>query len=1099
MRKLFLLIPALVLALVANATKWEIDPTYNPDWSSSSQNLEHTIGSNIGDGDTIVLRHGTYVEPYSISINKPVVIMAAENARPVLQRGSYFGVYANVKFIGIKFDGGATTEYAVYVQNTDTKSIIFENCEFTGFSKDIITGSSSKSNLDSCVINNCYFHDNVRSAVKFETSSSRTDGLLACNLLKVTNSTITNVSALSGALIDNRNNANESGTDSLYVDHVTIYNWTDGSNGAIMAYKSHHVEITNCIIAEPADQAYYATYCYGGVVKNCLSYHLTQSTSRNSHKQSTGLSGNFTADPQFVDADHANYKLADLSPARNAGTDGSNLGDPRWNAPSTIPQTDFASPYSLSGATAAISGKIWRNANNYLYGDGDSNQDYGTAEWWIHATRACAVQVALNMDPDAAASGHIFKVEIFDAEDDKKGEVAESGYSTSVVDGILLPGMIYLPAAGDYRIKLSNSQTYSSAVIKGITLSYAGGAVQNMPGTTTLADAWFSNNGTRADGKITFPSSTIQDGWVKWNVAFANAANYNVIVNVNSGNCKNYTVALVDANDANVVTPLTLSNCTSGTPIALEMGAMEVPAGNYILKVTNATQNSDAALLSVQFTYAGGAAVDLAKDAPASLLPNADVIISDDWTIEEGKISYTESKATVGWAKWNVDCADAANYNVQINITSDNGHLMKVEIFEDEAASPIHTLIETEATHWEEGTLAIDLGNIALEDKTYVFKVTNTQSSSHAKIASIVITYTGGAVINLPGSLPLIDAMRSTNAYVDANGLHFSDAEHKSHVDQEWVKWNIHATAGAYTFSFNVNGSDYGIYKLTILDNSNNVIFTKEKGIQDNGSYTTDAILLDGNYKVQMQNVNNHSQGYLTTLSAAAVENVVVIDELDENMDVITNNTGEHVPAVKRTFNTGVYNSICLPFNVGSNTELTNIFGEGYELLGMTSATLEGGVLTLNFSTPENKIAYGTPYLIKPTKDVVNPVFRSHSISASTSHLTVSGGAADLVGVLYKQDLGTHPENLYLGTDGKLYFSNNAVTIKGFRAYFHVNVPNPQQAIQHARIIAGGQVATEIELVGNENANGIIKTIKDGQLVIIRDGVQYNAFGVKVK
>ena len=168
---------------------------------------------------------------------------------------------------------------------------------------------------------------------------------------------------------------------------------------------------------------------------------------------------------------------------------------------------------------------------------------------------------------------------------------------------------------------------------------------------------------------------------------------------------------------------------------------MEVPAGNYIMKVTNAVKWSDAKLISVTFAYAGGGVIEFGKSTAASLLANADSIVSDDWSIEGGKITHDESKALTGWAKWNVDCADYGNYNVTVNISSDNGHLVRVEIFEDEAEPAIYTLDETSATQYHTGDQAIDLGNIVLDAREYVVKVSNTGAYSHVQIASIVITY----------------------------------------------------------------------------------------------------------------------------------------------------------------------------------------------------------------------------------------------------------------------------------------------------------------------------------------------------------------------
>lgn len=1091
MKKIFLLIPLLAFAMMANAKVWEIDPCYNPDWSSSSQNIEHTIGSNINDGDTIVLRHGIYVEPYSININHPVVIMADENAKPIIQRGSYFGVYANVKFIGIKFDGGNTAEYAAYVQNGTTKSIIFEDCEFTGFTKDIITGSSSKSNLDSCVINNCYFHDNVRSAVKFETSSSRTDGLLSCNFLKVTNSTITNVSALSGALIDNRNNANESGTDSLYVDHVTIYNWTGGSNGAIMAYKSHRVEITNCIIAEPSNSSLYGVYCYGGAVKNCL---INNATHRKWDNYPT-FTGELTGDPLFVDATAGNYKLADLSPARNAGTDGSNLGDPRWNTTS-LPQTDFATPYVFTGAKAAISGNIWRNDSKYLYGNGGSKEVYGTAEWWIHATRACAIQVALNMDPDALASGHIFKVEIFDDQDTKKGEVAESGYSSSKVDGIVLPGTIYIPKAGDYRIKLSNTQTYSSAVIKGITLSYVGGAVQNMPGTTNLADAWFSNNGTRADGKISY--SSINDGcWAKWNINVAAAGNFNVTVNISGQYGHDYSVEFLKEGETTpiVVTKNATNYTNDATLYANELGSVILEAANYEMTVSNAV--GDAALHSVKLSYAGGGTVAL----PATLQPMDAVL--EQWEVAEGKISGTEGNATTGSALWNVS-NNGGQYKFKLNYTSDNGHLMKVEIFEEGSQTAKYTWNESSTTQWSTGDFEADLGTFELEDKDYVIKVTNTQPNSHAKVTNIVATYLGGAVVNLPGTLPLADALLSDNAYRNdgATELHFIAPENVEFIANEYAIWNVQATAGLYDFTLNVVGTNYGIYQIIVKDSENNVKFTGSKGKSASGSVTISNVLIaaDGNYTIQIANINNYADGYLTGVSAEKQDNVVILDENATTNDVLTDpevyNQSKKI-ALNRTFKGGMYNTICLPFEIGSQGTMESVFGVGYELLQLNDATLsDGGVLNLSFD-PVTTLERGVPYLIRPAADVINPVISSRKIK-STSVPDYTRGVVDFVGTYIMGTIPASESNLFLGPNNTLYFPTGDTPIKGLRAWFRVNVPGANQVIKRANIVTQGQVITEIDLV-NEPNNGAVKTLENGQLIIIKNGVRYNGLGIMIK
>ena len=1121
MRKLFLLIPLLTFALLAKADVIDITPTSPYD---DHDNLRLAL-YYANPGDVIVLDNGTYREQDNyLYFDKNITVRAKAGTSPVVQIVTYAQVKdgANVRIEGIKFDGsqqgtnGNSYSYFFRFYDNSNTSLELENCEFYNIAQYVLFGDKN-SHTNLLKVNNCYFHNNTKNTIYFE--ASETAGRQTCDRLVVTNSTIANTAALTNytSTIDIRPYGSDvTNAIKVIIDHCTFYNnpTINSDHSAIRPYKLSDVTISNCIFAHPDAYERRATCCYGGTISNCLTYNLTTDASQNAHRQSGGLpvlSGNFTADPLFNDLANNKYTFTNnwvtmnLSPAICAATDGSDLGDPRWHTAGTLPSTDFASPgYFLDGLHAKLIGRVALDANNYIKQNNNENaksDEWGIAIWKVLATSPAVLKVTLNMDPDATASGHNYQVEIFDAEGNSKGALSEGGWYNNV-DDKELTGTIILPASGDYKVVLTDNQEWSTSTIKGVTLLTTGGAVQALPGTVEVADAWFSSNGTRADGKITFPGSTIQDGWVKWNVSIANAANYNVTVNVNNTAGHNYSVALYrnESDPDPIVVGEGGNKYTAGTPNAIELGAMTVPAGSYIMKVTNATQNSDAALLSVQFAYAGGAAIDLSKTTPASLLANADAILSDDWSIESGKIVHAESKALTGWAKWNVDCADAGIYNVIVNIESDNSHLVRVEVFEDENDPAIFTLNETDATKDKTGAQVIKLGNITLEDKEYVFKVSNTLQYSHVKIASIDVAYAGGGIVNIPGTIALSEALLSTNAYRDADGLHFSDADHQSAISAEWAKWNIHATAGVYTFTFGVNSSNHGSYVITVFDGDDN-IFSESYGKTGEGSYTTGPIYLEGDYVVQMQNTNNYSDGYLTSLSAAAASDVLIVDEMATDMQYITDLNGQsRKPLLKRSFKANMYNTVIFPFNGVSDAELTTIFGAGYELLAMTSAVLEDNTLNLNFTAVDlSQNTYGTPYLIKPTQDVVNPMFSSKTIYASTSHLTQSSTNADFIGSYVKGEVPAGENNLFLGQNNLLYFSDYATPIKGMRAYFQVKgVPHPSQAIKHANIIANDQVVTSIDFTKGEN-NKVMKAIENGQLIIIRNGERFTVQGQRIQ
>lgn len=956
MRKFFFLIPAMLLSLAMNATIFEIDPGYNPDWESTNGNISHTISTNItAAGDTIVLRDGIYVENYSINITNPVVIMADKGARPIVQAASYFSVRANTKVIGVTFIG--TGEYAFHVYNSTPKSLVFEDCEFSGYSKFVITGSSTSADLDSCVINNCYFHDTGRGAVQFESSSSREDGQNSCEYLKVTNTTITNISALSGSIIDLRNKGNMiEGTDSLLVDHVTIYNWTGGSNGAIMGYKTKHVGIYNTIIAQPTSNSTYGVYCYGGSVKNCLANNVSH---RKWDSYPTFVN-EMTGDPLFVDAANGNYALSPTSPAIGAALDGSNLGDPRWNAPSKYASTDFSTPYAFTGDKAGVGGNVWRHEDGYLYYSDKSV--CGTAIWGIHATRACAVEAQLNMNA-ATTTGHKFKVVLIDAKGNRLDSVAENS-QTSDAGNINLKGLMYIPKEGDYFVKLYNLTEYSSSKINGVTLSYAGGAVQNISATvnTTLpiAEAWYKGC-TRTNDYIQYPSSGTADAWMKWNIATSETKYYDLTVNVNTEYAHGFTVAVYEDEDAE--------------PVA------SVTEGSYV------------------------------------------------------------------------------------NTT---------------------------------GTLALEIGRINLAGgKNYVVKVTNAPSGSQAKVLDLVFAPVVATATSLPGTLEFNDAVLSPNAHVTNSMLYFNEIG-DTNPQGEWAQWAVTTDHdGAFLFTMDVESANGQSYKITILDSENHTIAVNE---QDLGTGTKTMKhyfeLTAGNYFVKVENTKSYSKGHLTSL-VVTEPSLLTIDETATTNTVIHDNyrNGNHDIQINRTVLGGMYNVICLPFDV-SSSQLKTVFGSSVELYQMASATMEGSVLDLQFSAVTS-INRGTPYLIKTAANVENPIFIDVEIKEEAGQQT-DGTAADFIGTFVQKSVEADGQNLILLSDDRLAFPNSDKTLKGFRGYFRVKTPGAAHIIQHARIIAGEQVVTAIDLVETQSET-VQKVIENGQLIIIKDGVRYNVMGIMMK
>ena len=959
MRKLFLLLPALVLSLFANAAVININ-------TGTTDALRKALNSAT-DGDEIVMAAGTYVESNSNYIaftGKNITVRAAEGAEVILQPQVMVRLKegATARFEGIKFDCSHLNELGSYsnvfvaADANDANNFAFENCEFYNFTvNSSLIYCSSSNKLASVSINNCYFHNIMKSCLFVDNTADIN--------VQIKNSTFANISTDAGSYSAAPIDVRATNADFL-VDHCTFYNVLAMNTDYAAVGKSTITNgvVSNSIFMLPESQDNIRAIRGVKEANNCLTFNYLKDSGKGIHSD-VAKNNCIFANPLFADAANGNFSLAgnwvsmNISPARGAATDGSDLGDPRWYTAETLPSTDFASPYAFVGAKAVLSGNIWYDSENgYLYGDGGYNKDYGTATWKFHAEKACVLGIAVNLN-SGNTSGHKLRVEVLDADGNSVAEFAEQEST--------LPGTLIIPSIGDYKIILHDDQEWSSAKIDNITLSYIGGDIQAMPGTTDISDAWFSANGTRADGKISFPGSTIQDGWVKWNVSFANTGNFNVTLNINSNNCKNYTVALVDANDANVVTPLTLNDCsTTGTPVALAMGAMEVPAGNYILKVTNATQNSDAELINVNFAY------------------------------------------------------------------------------------------------------------------------------------------TGGGIIDIPGTIALNEAILSERAFIDGDGLHFVDAEHLWLMSEGYAKWNIHVAAdGIYKFTANCNSSNYSNLTIQVLQGGEEkYTYTPQYTYSGEKTIVSPEWFLEaGNYELKLSNPANNSNGYLVSLVATAEENVFIMDENttdDGSIAAAAGNTYKFL--LKRSFTAERYYTICIP--VGSwDDELKLAFGADYELWKMSSATQAGDEISLNFEQCNTESFHaGWPYLIKPSIDVQNPIFHNEkTIQNSTYNNVQTFAAADFIGSFYKTVIPAGESNLYLQNNNLYYSETNNTPIKGTRAWIQLK-QSGSLAPARARIVLLNQVVTNIQLAEQEE-NKAIKTIENGQLIIIRDGVRYNAMGVIMK
>ena len=231
--------------------------------------------------------------------------------------------------------------------------------------------------------------------------------------------------------------------------------------------------------------------------------------------------------------------------------------------------------------------------------------------------------------------------------------------------------------------------------------------------------------------------------------------------------------------------------------------------------------------------------------------------------------------------------------------------------------------------------------------------------------------------------------------------------------------------------------------------------------------------------------------------------------EADPSVNVVTTNL-----TIQRTlYKDGYLNTICLPFDLAT---LDGTPLEGGEIFEFDHANVDmsGSAASLDMVvTPTDHMEAGKPYFIRwaNTGEILEEMEFKNIVITQTTGLSVQGATGNVefkghLGMIHiekEDELSSDYCNLYLiaGNQFRWPIANDVTNMKGFRAYFRVYVGgganNSPRRGMPSRIVFGEKVTTAIN--NAEVQNGVVKAIENGQLVIIREGVRYNAAGQIVK
>lgn len=223
------------------------------------------------------------------------------------------------------------------------------------------------------------------------------------------------------------------------------------------------------------------------------------------------------------------------------------------------------------------------------------------------------------------------------------------------------------------------------------------------------------------------------------------------------------------------------------------------------------------------------------------------------------------------------------------------------------------------------------------------------------------------------------------------------------------------------------------------------------------------------------------------------------VDGIEAGLEALVGQT-TNLTIGRQFYMDGYFNTLCLPISLDAAAIAAHYWlGYGSEIFEFESAAVNGGTLEL-YINQVTAIEAGKPYLIRWAEDPFDPTIPGlyfEGVEIETSVGQVVGTGVQFVGSMGRTQLENGNENyLFVGANNTLYWPNTNNKLKGFRAYFKVSGDVAPHGAPARMVIR--KTPTGVEDVKSA-AISAQKVLHDGKLIIVRDGVEYNAQGQIVK
>lgn len=491
-------------------------------------------------------------------------------------------------------------------------------------------------------------------------------------------------------------------------------------------------------------------------------------------------------------------------------------------------------------------------------------------------------------------------------------------------------------------------------------------------------------------------------------------------------------------------------------------------------------------------------------------LVNAEMLISGAWTT----INVTEGEEE-GWKKGTTEATFTAGENILIHFQSNWAGPSSVIEFDYEVGSDnvMPTIVPS--------TLA--LSNTSLTMGLSDADVQLTAEIHHRDAADKTITWTSDdetVVTVVNGFVHPVGAGTTTVRAATFNGISATCEVTVVGALEPTIFWGSGEDAGvSILYSITRNADHTLSYAVEALHNKVGFVVRVNDGDDyhdatlNEGFYTwsstatyTDDDAVNGFFYMPFNGGAGRVDFHYVVGSESEKGNMPIrlYEDQDNNFMITASDGLIRDVKVTRTFAAGNLYTLVLPFDVDAAQTAAKLPGHLTKL--QNTIVKENQDLRINF-VDVSAIEAGVPYLYEPSAAVANPTFEGVEVSAALNP-TVADSHAKYYGIYAPMD-GEALHNIanayVLGPDQYLYAVSDLPanqTMAALRAYFVLNFPPSAGAAPRrvAQVVFNSQeteVATGIENTIDNEQNA--KILRDGQLLIIREGKMYNAQGQLIK